>query len=67
MRTVEELLNAGGYWIGFRSKKPKICINACFYTEICDNLGVNDIFQEITTPHDTINLGLLSFVETYLK
>ncbi len=67
MRTVEELLNAGGYWIGTRYKEPKICINECFPVPTRDWLGVGDIFTIRTTPHRTINLGILSFVETYLK
>lgn len=67
MRTVEELFRLGGDWRGTINKEPKICINDCFEMWTCDVLGVSDIFQEITTPHDTINLGMLSFVETYLK
>jgi len=67
MRSVEELFMAGGHWVGTFSKKPKICINDCFDMWTCDVLGVSDIFQEITTPHDTINLGIFSFTETYLN
>ncbi len=67
MRTVEDLFEMGGIWAGIADKKTKICINDCFPEPTRDWLGVDDIFTIRTTPHRTINLGLLSFVETYLK
>ena len=67
MRTVEELFEMGEHWIGTVDKETRVCINDCFKVSVYCDLGMPDVFTIITTPHDTINLGILSFVETYLK
>lgn len=66
MRTVEDLFEVGGYWTGTINKRVRICINDCFPETTWDWSGVSDIFTVRTNPHDTINLGLLSFAEAYL-
>lgn len=68
MRTVEDVVERAGIWYTWHTNTPKpvIHIKDSFACKIFKTLRVTTFSTTLTTPHDTINRGLLELVERFL-